>query len=138
MISLSHRPNSPHKRFQTMDPVTEHELLTPYDIYLFKEGKHFKLYEKLGSHPIQVDGQEGTHFAVWAPNAKHLSVIGDFNEWRPGSHPLRLRNDNSGVWEGFIAGPAKGSGSVCDIACERFPSPFTGKSHHAPHRSSGT
>src|SRR2546422_2282136 len=63
-----------------MDPVTEHQLLTSYDIYLFKEGKHFKLHEKLGSHPIQLDGLEGTHFAVWAPNAKHVSVIGDFNE----------------------------------------------------------
>src|SRR5437660_1672207 len=92
-----------------MDPVTEHELLTPYDIYLFKEGKHLKLHEKLGSHPTQLDGQDGTHFAVWAPNAKHVSVIGDFNEWRPGQHPLTLRKDDSGIWEGFIAGPTRGS-----------------------------
>src|SRR5207302_1668225 len=92
-----------------MDPVTEHELLTPYDIYLFKEGKHLKLHEKLGSHPTQLDGQDGTHFAVWAPNAKHVSVIGDFNEWRPGQHPLVQRRDDSGIWEGFIAGPTRGS-----------------------------
>src|SRR5713226_8065534 len=87
-----------------MDPVIEHELLTPYDIYLFKEGKHFRLYEKLGSHLIQVDGKEGTHFAVWAPHAKQIHVIGDFNQWRNNIHPLKLRNDSSGVWEGFIPG----------------------------------
>src|SRR6266702_4564554 len=92
-----------------MDPVTEHELLTPYDIHLFKEGKHFKLHEKLGSHPTHLDGREGTQFAVWAPSAKHVSVIGDFNEWRPGLHPLSLRKDDSGIWEGFIAGPTRGS-----------------------------
>src|SRR5207244_12412051 len=92
-----------------MDPVTEHELLTPYDIYLFKEGKHLKLREKLGSHPTRLDGQDGTHFAVWAPNAKHVSVIGDFNEWRPGKHPLTLRKDDSGIWEGCIRGPTRRS-----------------------------
>ncbi len=92
-----------------MDPVTEHELLTPYDIHLFKEGKHFKLHEKLGSHPTHLDGMEGTQFAVWAPSAKHVSVIGDFNEWRSGLHPLSLRKDDSGIWEGFIAGPTRGS-----------------------------
>src|SRR6266566_1151944 len=92
-----------------MDPVTEHELLTPYDIHLFKEGKHFKLHEKLGSHPTHLDGREGTQFAVWAPSAKHVSVIGDFNEWRSGLHPLSLRKDDSGIWEGFIAGPTRGS-----------------------------
>ena len=92
-----------------MEPVTEHEQLTPYDIYLFREGKHLNLYEKLGSHSIQLDGREGTHFAVWAPNAKQVSVIGDFNEWRRGKHPLRLRKDDSGIWEGFITGPTEGS-----------------------------
>jgi 1,4-alpha-glucan branching enzyme len=92
-----------------MDPVIEHELLTSYDIYLFKEGKHLKLCEKLGSHPTELDGQQGTQFAVWAPNAKQVSVIGDFNEWRSGNHPLNRRNDDSGIWEGFISGPTRGS-----------------------------
>ena len=95
--------------FQTMDPVIEHELLTPYDVHLFKEGRHFQLYEKLGSHPIQLNGEEGTHFAVWAPNAKRVHVIGDFNQWRKDSHPLKLRSDGSGVWEGFIPGLARGA-----------------------------
>jgi 1,4-alpha-glucan branching enzyme len=92
-----------------MDPVTEHELLSSYDIYLFKEGKHLKLHEKLGSHPTELDGQQGTHFAVWAPNAKQVSIIGDFNEWRPGAHQLNPRKDDSGIWEGFISGPTRGS-----------------------------
>ena len=92
-----------------MDSVVEHELLTSYDIYLFKEGKHQQLYDKLGSHPTSVDGREGTHFAVWAPNANHVAVIGDFNQWRFGSHPLRLRGDGSGIWEGFIPEVSRGT-----------------------------
>ncbi len=92
-----------------MDPVIDHQLLTSYDIYLFKEGKHQQLYDKLGSHPTSVDGREGTHFAVWAPNAKHVAVIGDFNQWRFGSHPLRLRGDGSGIWEGFIPEVSRGT-----------------------------
>ncbi len=92
-----------------MDLVIEHQLLTPYDIYLFKEGKHFKLYEKLGSHTLKLDGEQGTHFAVWAPNAKHVHVIGGFNEWKPTTHPLRVRDDGSGIWEGFIPGITKGA-----------------------------
>jgi 1,4-alpha-glucan branching enzyme len=85
-----------------MDSVIDHQILTPYDIYLFREGKHLELYDKLGSHPLQLDGRAGIHFSVWAPNAKHLHVIGDFNNWHPGTHPLKRRDDNSGVWEGFI------------------------------------
>ena len=77
-------------------------LLTDHDIYLFKEGNHFKLYEKLGSHLMTVDGVEGTLFAVWAPNAATVSVIGDFNGWNKDSHHLNLRHDGSGIWEGFI------------------------------------
>jgi 1,4-alpha-glucan branching enzyme len=92
-----------------MNPVIAHELLTPYDIYLFKEGKHFRLHEKLGSHLIQLDGKEGTHFAVWAPHARQVYVIGDFNQWQKDSHPLKLRGDSSGIWEGFVPGLTKGA-----------------------------
>ncbi len=77
-------------------------LLTDADIYIFNEGRHFRLYEKLGAHPISVDGVVGTGFAVWAPNARQVSVMGDFNNWDTASHPLHLRAD-SGIWEGFIA-----------------------------------
>ncbi len=75
---------------------------TDYDIYLFREGNHFRLYEKFGSHPMIVDGLEGTYFAVWAPNAESISVIGDFNGWDANAHPLLVRQDSSGIWEGFI------------------------------------
>jgi len=84
-------------------------LLNEEDIYLFKEGNLFKLYEKLGAHPMTVKGESGTHFAVWAPNAKAVSVVGDFNDWNPDSSPLAVRWDGSGIWEGFMPGVAKGS-----------------------------
>ena len=63
-----------------MSEVLVHSLLTEFDIHLFRSGKHFRLYEKLGSHPIEIDGQWGTYFAIWAPNAQYVSVVGDFNE----------------------------------------------------------
>jgi 1,4-alpha-glucan branching enzyme len=85
-------------------------LLTDQDIYLFKEGNHFNLYDKLGSHSIKVDGKPGTLFAVWAPNAKKVSVIGDFNGWNKKSHQLAVRWDGSGIWEGFV--PDIGYGTV--------------------------
>ncbi len=83
-------------------------LLSEEDIYLFKEGSHFRLYEKLGSHLITVDGKEGILFAVWAPNASKVSVKGDFNGWNNDSHHLLPRWDGSGIWEGFIPGLAYG------------------------------
>ena len=83
-------------------------LLTEDDLYLFNEGSHYRLYEKLGAHPIKVDGVEGTYFAVWAPNARQVFVIGDFNGWNRSSHPLRSKG-HSGIWEGFIPGIGKGT-----------------------------
>jgi 1,4-alpha-glucan branching enzyme len=80
--------------------------LTEDDIYLFNEGCHFRLYEKLGAHPMTRDGVEGTCFAVWAPDAEGMFVVGDFNNWNRGSHPLRPRGV-SGIWEGFIPGVLK-------------------------------
>ncbi len=79
-------------------------LFTDYDIYLFKQGNHFRLFEKLGSHPMTVEGVSGTYFAVWAPNAKKVSVVGDFNYWNTQTHPLFPRWDSSGIFEGFIPG----------------------------------
>ncbi len=85
-------------------------LLTDHDVYLFREGSHFRLYEKLGSHRLAVDGVEGVLFAVWAPNARQVSVIGDFNGWNPQPHPMRVRGDSSGIWETFI--PGLGDGTI--------------------------
>ena len=84
-------------------------LFTEHDIYLFKEGTHFRLYEKLGSHLMSVDGKEGTLFAVWAPNARKVSVVGDFNGWDRKAHPLTVRLDGSGIWEGFVPGLGQGT-----------------------------
>lgn len=83
-------------------------LFTDHDIYLFKEGNHFTLYDKLGSHPVTVEGAEGIYFALWAPNAEKITVTGDFNEWDKESHQLMPRWDESGIWEGFIQGIKKG------------------------------
>lgn len=88
---------------------SEHfSLLTDFDIHLFRTGKHFKLYEKLGAHLVQFNGEEGTYFAVWAPNAKSVSVIGNFNYWNNNDHRLSVRWDESGIWEGFFPGIKKG------------------------------
>jgi 1,4-alpha-glucan branching enzyme len=84
------------------------EFITEYDIYLFREGKHFSLHEKLGAHIMEVKGVKGTFFAVWAPNAKSVSVIGNFNGWLKDAHHLMRRDDDSGVWQGFIPGVGKG------------------------------
>ena len=83
-------------------------LLTEFDIHLFRAGKHYKLYEKLGSHLVEVDNVPGTYFAVWAPNARAVAVIGSFNGWNANEHPLQARWDGSGIWEGFVAGAAQG------------------------------
>ncbi|MDZ4338719.1 MAG: alpha-amylase family glycosyl hydrolase, partial [candidate division NC10 bacterium] len=83
--------------------------LTEDDLYLFNEGSHFRLYEKLGAHLMRVEGAAGTYFAVWAPDAEQVSVTGTFNEWSKESHLLRARGE-SGIWEGFI--PGVGSGTL--------------------------
>ena len=91
-----------------MAEVINYSLFTDFDIDLFKSGKHYKLYEKFGSHPMNVDGVDGTYFAVWAPSAKSVSVIGDFNYWNDKQHRLTVRWDESGIWEGFIPSASVG------------------------------
>ncbi len=92
-----------------MSNVIKHSLLTDLDIHLFREGKHYRIYEKLGSHPLTLNDEWGTLFAVWAPNARQVSVVGNFNEWARTTHELFPRTDGSGIWEGFIPGLGKGS-----------------------------
>src|SRR5579864_9233907 len=83
-------------------------LLTEQDLYLFNQGRNYRAYEKMGSHLTSVDGHSGANFSVWAPNARAVTVIGDFNGWNKDSHPLYPR-EKSGIWEGFIPGINKGS-----------------------------
>ena len=87
---------------------TRPSLLSDDDLYLFNEGTHTHLGTKLGAHPVQEDGVAGTTFAVWAPNADHVAVVGNFNGWDPGTTPLVPRG-TSGIWEGFVAGVGKGA-----------------------------
>jgi 1,4-alpha-glucan branching enzyme len=83
-------------------------LLTDDDLHLFNEGSHYRLYLKLGSHSVVHEGTAGTYFAVWAPSAHYVAVIGNFNGWDRGKHPLRPRG-NSGIWEGFVPGVGHGT-----------------------------
>jgi 1,4-alpha-glucan branching enzyme len=87
-----------------------YSLLGEQDIYHIKQGSEYKLYEKLGSHyVIAPDGKEGVYFALWAPNARYISVIGDFNHWDKGAHKMIMRRDDTGIWECFIADVPEGS-----------------------------
>ncbi|MEY8847765.1 1,4-alpha-glucan branching protein GlgB [Psychroserpens sp. XS_ASV72] len=125
-----------------MAEVIAHSLFTEFDINLFKSGKHYKLYEKFGSHVLTLDGVEGTYFAVWAPSAKQVSVVGDFNFWVEGTHQLNVRWDSSGIWEGFIPGAGKGSkykykihSNHRDIKTEKA-DPYARRCEHPPHTAS--
>lgn len=87
-----------------MNSVKTYTLFTDHDVYLFKEGRHYKLYGKFGAHSVEKDGVKGVYFSVWAPYAKKVSVIGNFNNWNHQDHILFPRWDGSGIWEGFITG----------------------------------
>jgi 1,4-alpha-glucan branching enzyme len=81
-------------------------MLTDQDIYLFREGTHGRMYERLGAR-LAADGS-GAHFAVWAPNAAEVSVVGDWNGWNAGANRLAPRGDQSGIWEGSVPGARHG------------------------------
>ena len=77
-------------------------LLSDDDLYLFNEGSHYRLYEKFGAHTTRVDEDKGTYFAVWAPSARQVSVVGEFNDWNKSSHQLHAKGQ-SGIWEGSVS-----------------------------------
>jgi 1,4-alpha-glucan branching enzyme len=83
-------------------------MLTEFDIELFRAGKHYRLYEKMGSRMVEVEGEQGCYFAVYAPAAQSVHVSGDFNHWNDQAHPLNVRWDGSGIWEGLIPGELNG------------------------------
>ncbi|MGM0390349.1 MAG: 1,4-alpha-glucan branching protein GlgB [Bacteroidota bacterium] len=94
------------KALETLNKIS---LISEYDVHLFKEGKHFHLYKKLGSHIIDSGGFKGVYFALWAPNAREVSVIADFNNWFKNANEMIPRKDESGIWELFIPEAKKGS-----------------------------
>ena len=90
-------------------------MLTEHDVYLFKEGSHGRLYEKLGCHLAA----GGAHFAVWAPNARSVAVVGEWNDWERTANPLTVRHDGSGIWEGFAEGVAHGHAYKFHVVSQR-------------------
>ncbi len=104
-IQSGSRPELSRRELPEAPEIT---LLTEDDLYFFNEGTHVRLYEKLGAHPLIINEQKGTYFAVWAPNARQVSVTGNFNDWDRARHPLQPRGQ-SGIWEGFIPGVGKGA-----------------------------
>ncbi len=93
--------------------------ISPFDLHLMAEGTHYRSFEKLGAHTAEVDGVAGVHFAVWAPNARHVDVIGRFNLWRAGATPLRVRwfwravlNSDAAEYGGSGLGNAGGASAV--------------------------
>jgi 1,4-alpha-glucan branching enzyme len=121
--------------------VWEHSLFTQFDIDLFLLGKHFRLYEKMGAHLCQLHKVNGTYFAVWAPNAQEVTVIGNFNSWSRNTHYLNKRQDGSGIWEGFI--PNVGKGEVYKYYLKGFDGsdiekgdPYALRWEHPPQKAS--
>ncbi|MGB3490886.1 MAG: 1,4-alpha-glucan branching protein GlgB [Xanthobacteraceae bacterium] len=98
---------------ELQDPYRFPPILSDFDLYLLGEGTHQHLYDKLGAHPMTLDGVEGVAFVVLAPNAKRVSIVGDFNFWEPRRHPMRVRG--SGYWEIFIPGAIPGDRYKFDI-----------------------
>src|SRR4029077_4048704 len=94
---------------ETFDPYAFPYFLSEFDLHLMGEGRHYDTYDKLGAHLRTLEGVRGVHFAVWAPSAKRVSLVGDFNHWDGRVHPMRARG-SSGVWELFV--PELGEGAI--------------------------
>jgi len=130
------------RRHKKVMAVRSRRHFTQHDVADFKEGEHSALYDKLGVHLASVGSRQGAHFAVWAPHAREIEVIGDFNAWSRGQNALYKRKDHSGIWEGFIPGvmagqeyrylitPTKGKKKLQKI------DPFAFSYHIPPHMNS--
>ncbi len=108
-IPVSYHARNEGGEWDVLDPYSFGPVLGPMDDYYIGEGSHLRLFDKLGAHAMEFEGVTGTHFAVWAPNARRVSVVGAFNDWDGRRHPMRMRV-NTGVWEVFI--PNVGPGEV--------------------------
>src|SRR5579883_1346666 len=104
-MSASDVPQSPDDAQRASDMSQEiPSIFSDFDLHLFGQGKHYQLYEKMGAHLRTVNGVTGVNFAVWAPNALSVSVIGDFNAWNRSATPMHIRHRDLGVWECFVPG----------------------------------
>ncbi|MDB5622179.1 MAG: glgB [Devosia sp.] len=106
---IRYRASNADGEWDVFDPYSFGPVLGPLDDYYIGEGSHLRLFDKLGAHEMEFEGVHGTHFAVWAPNAQRVSVVGPFNEWDGRRHPMRKRLD-TGIWEVFI--PVLGTGTL--------------------------
>jgi 1,4-alpha-glucan branching enzyme len=107
-MPASHIPYEQMHFVDTTQPVWNYSRFTPEDLQNYHQGTLYRAYELFGSHPMRVLDNDGYYFAVWAPNATSVSVIGTFNGWKPHTHELKPRLDQSGIWEGFIPAIPKG------------------------------
>ncbi|HEX7820086.1 MAG TPA: 1,4-alpha-glucan branching protein GlgB [Sphingobium sp.] len=125
------------------DPYSYGPVLGPMDDHYMAEGSHLRLFDKMGAHPINHEGADGVHFAVWAPDARRVSVVGDFNDWDGRRHVMRLRRD-TGIWEIFAPGVGVGQGykyEILDAAGTVLPlkaDPFAFRSEYRPATASVT
>jgi 1,4-alpha-glucan branching enzyme len=101
-------PRDRDEEFEIEDPYRFGPVLGELDVHLLVEGTHLRAFEKMGAHPVTIDGVAGTTFAVWAPNARKVSVVGDFNDWDGRRHPMRCRREG-GIWEIFLPGVGPGA-----------------------------
>ncbi|MET0137243.1 MAG: alpha-amylase family glycosyl hydrolase, partial [Sphingobium sp.] len=125
------------------DPYSHGPVLGPMDDYYMAEGSHLRLFDKLGAHLLAHEGVDGVHFAVWAPDARRVSVVGDFNEWDGRRHVMRLRRD-TGIWEIFVPGIGAGHAykyEILDATGATLPlkaDPFAFRSEYRPATASIT
>ena len=132
-----------------VDPYSFGPVLGPMDDYYIAEGSHLRLFDKLGAHLLHHEGADGVHFAVWAPNAKRVSVVGDFNDWDGRRNPMRFRRD-TGIWEIFLPDIGAGraykfemigsSGGPLPLKADpyRFPFRIAPRDRLDHHRAAGT
>ncbi|MGX5719592.1 1,4-alpha-glucan branching protein GlgB [Shinella zoogloeoides] len=140
---VRYRARNAGGEWTVVDPYSFGPVLGPMDDYYIREGSHLRLFDKMGAHPMTLEGVEGFHFAVWAPNARRVSVVGNFNEWDGRRNPMRLRRD-TGIWEVFLPGITEGhaykfeivgmNGEVLPLKAD----PFARRSELRPNNASMT
>lgn len=140
---IRYRARNSGGEWTVVDPYSFGPVLGPMDDYYIREGSHLRLFDRMGAHPLTLEGVDGFHFAVWAPNAKRVSVVGDFNEWDGRRHVMRLRGD-TGIWEIFLPGVTSGQAYKYEIVGkngEMLPlkaDPFARRSELRPRTASMT